>query len=148
MQSCNENLAAFLSANETIWLPSAIPAALEGLGIITSIAKPWGCHLSASGLTPPMFLISGNTALMVRAARMVLTWRPCSGATSEIRTCGTFFEATCHRDARDAGPVSTGPPLACTADAAHAAVVDAAAVICRWQHDPPATTSGLPWRSS
>ena len=49
-----------------------------------------------------MFLISGNTALIVRAARMVLTCRPCSGATSAISTCGAFLEATCHRDARDA----------------------------------------------
>src|ERR1700722_6752406 len=147
MQSCNENLAAFLSANETIWLPSAIPAALDGLGIITSIAKPWGCPLRTSGRTPPMFLISGNTALMVRAARMVLTCRPCSGTISAIRTCGAFLEATCHRDARDAGAVSAGAPLAVTADSAHAAVVGAAAVICRWQHDVSATTSALAWRA-
>src|ERR1700679_452746 len=148
MQSCNENLSAFLSANETIWLPSAIPAALDGLGIITSIAKPSGCHLSASGRTPPMLWISGNTALMVRAARIVLTCSPRSGATSAIRTCGAFLEATCHRDARDAGAVSAGAPVAGTADAAHADVVGAAAVICRWQHGASATTSALPWWSS
>src|SRR5882757_7648442 len=127
MQSCSENLSAFLSANATISLPSAMPAALDGLGIITSRAKPRGCHGRESGRTPPMLLISGNTALMVRAARMVLTCRPCSGAISAIRTCGAFLEATCHRDARDAGAVSAGAPLACTSDAAHAAVVGAGA---------------------
>src|SRR3984957_17457929 len=147
MQSCNENLSAFLSANETIWLPSAIPAALDGLGIITSIAKPSGCHLSASGRTPPMLWISGNTALMVRAARIVLTCRPRSGATSAIRTCGAFLEATCHRDARDAGAVSAGAPGACPSDAAPPPVLGGAAPCVRRQHGASATTSALAWRA-
>ena len=61
------------SANATIRFPSAMPAAEAGLGIITSSARPSGCHLNESGRTPPMFWISGNNALMLRAARMVLT---------------------------------------------------------------------------
>src|ERR1700733_4774939 len=140
MQSCNENLSAFLSANETISLPSAIPAALDGLGIITSMAKPSGCHLSVSGRTPPMFLISGNTALIVRAARIVLTWRPRSGAIPTGNSCGTFLATTRHRDALDAG--STSPRPALTLDAAHDDGVAAAAVTCT-QHGPgaPATES-------
>src|ERR1700722_10137710 len=140
MASCNANRLAFLSANATTSFPSAMPAALEGLGIITSSAKPWGCHLSESGRTPPMFLISGNTALIVRAARIVLTWRPRSGAIPTGNSCGTFLATTRHRDALDAG--STSPRPALTLDAAHDDGVAAAAVTCT-QHGAaaPATES-------
>src|SRR5271163_2198820 len=128
MASCNENRLAFLSANATTSLPSAIPAALLGLGIITSIAKPCGCHLSASGRTPPMLLISGNAALMLRAARIVLTCRPRSAATSATRSRAASLATTRHLDARDAGAISPAVAPACTADGAHDDVVGSAAV--------------------
>ena len=37
-----------------------MPSAELGLGIITSSASPSGCHLSASGRTPPMLLDLGE----------------------------------------------------------------------------------------
>src|ERR1700736_4350015 len=117
MASCNANRLAFLSAKATISFPSAMPAALLGLGIITSIAKPCGCHLSASGRTPPMLLISGNAALILRAAKIVLTWRPRSGATPTASRRGTSRLTTRHRDALDADAISPGPAL--TPDKAH-----------------------------
>src|ERR1700751_5261646 len=140
MQSCNANRSAFFSANATISLPSAIPAALLGLGIITSIAKPRGCHGFASGRTPPMFLISGKTALIVRAAKIVLTCRPCSGARPTGSSCGTYFGTTRHREALDAACSSPGPAF--TVDGAHDDEAGAAAIT--WtQHGSaaPATES-------
>src|ERR1700752_3251658 len=117
MQSCNPNRSAFLNANLTISLPSAMPAALDGLGIITSIARPRGCQGSASGRTPPMFLISGNAALMLRAAKIVLTCRPRSSATPTGSSFGALRLTTRHRDALDAGAISPG--FALTLDNAH-----------------------------
>src|ERR1700684_972133 len=113
-----------------------MPAALDGLGIMMSIAKPRGCHGRLSGRTPPMLLISGNAAVMLRAARIVLTCRPRSGAISATRRRGASVVATRHLAARDAGAVS--PALACTADSAHADAVGAAAASCT-QH--PAASS-------
>src|ERR1700755_2234897 len=139
MQSCSENLSAFFSANETISLPSAMPAALDGLGIITSIARPRGCHGSASGRTPPMFLISGNAALMLRAAKIVLTCRPRSSATPTGSSFGGLRLPTRHRDALDAGAMSPGSAL--TLDNAHVDDVGAVAVTCKRHGAAPATES-------
>jgi hypothetical protein len=143
MASCNPNRLAFLSANATISFPSAMPAAVPGLGIITSSARPCGCHLSESGRTPPMLLISGNAALILRAARIVLTCRPRSGATPTDSSCGASRLTTRHRDALDADTISPGPEL--TLDKAHDDGVGAATVICD-QHGAtsPATESAAP----
>ena len=56
-----------------------MPSSLSWLGIITSIANPFGCHFNGSCRNPPMVVISGNITLMARAARMVWTCNPFSG---------------------------------------------------------------------
>lgn len=100
MASCSANRSALRSANCTMALPSAMPAALLGLGIITSIASPSGCQRSASGRTPPISTISGKAALTARAARMVLTCRPRSLATPTGSGRGIWASGTTrHRDA-------------------------------------------------
>src|ERR1700722_12028269 len=138
MQSCNANRSAFLNANLTISLPSAMPAALDGLGIITSIARPRGCHGSASGRTPPMLLISGNAALMLRAAKIVLTCRPCSGAISATSSRGASLVTTRHLDPRDAGADSAGPAF--TLDWVHDVVPDAPVATCNEPGPRPSAT--------
>src|SRR3977135_423734 len=58
-----------------------MPSGESGLGIITSIANPFGCHFSASCRYPPIVVISGNNTLMARATRIVSTCSLPSGAT-------------------------------------------------------------------
>jgi hypothetical protein len=64
-----------------------------------------------------MFVISGNTALITRDAKIVLTCRPRSEARPTGSICGTYFGTARQRDALDAGAVSPGSTL--TLEKAH-----------------------------
>jgi len=85
-----------------------------------------------------MLLISGNAALMLRAAKIVLTCRPRSGAIPTGSTRGASLATTRHLDARDAGAVSAGPEF--TLDWVHEAVPDAPVVTCKEPGPRPSAT--------
>ena len=89
-----------------------------------------------------MLLISGNAALILRAANIVLTCRPRSGATPTGNVRGASRSTTRHLDALDAGTVSPGPELmlVCTLDGAHGDGLDATAVTCK-QHGATSSAS-------
>ncbi len=129
MASCNENRFVFLSANATISFPSASAGGTGGVGDHHVDRQTLGMPSERrSGRTPPMLLISGNAAVMLRAARIVLTCRPRSGAISATSSRGASLATTRHLDPRDAAAVSDGPEF--TLDWVHDAVLGAAVVTC------------------
>src|ERR1700743_1229193 len=71
-----------------------MPSGESWFGIITSIASPLGCHFRASCRYPPMVVICGNNTLIARAAQMVLTCNPFSGATPTGSTNWNCWAAT------------------------------------------------------
>ena len=85
-----------------------------------------------------MLWISGNAALTLRAARIVLTCSPRSGAISATRSRGASFATTRHLDPRDAAAVSDGPEF--RLDWVHEAVPGAAVVTCNEPGPGPSAT--------
>src|SRR6478735_3478495 len=80
---------AFANASPAIWLPSSMPSLEPWFGIITSIAKPLGCHFKASWRYPPIVVISGNITLIALAANNsasagMATFGAAVGAASEV----------------------------------------------------------------
>src|SRR5215207_2173271 len=94
-----------------------MPSSLPWFGIITSIAKPLGCHGNGSCRYPPMVVTSGNITLMARAAQMVLTCKPSSGAMpagSENDMLGFATGALAASSSASAGVATDGGPAAGT----------------------------------
>src|SRR5882757_3523204 len=113
-----------------------MPSGVPGLGMIMSSAKPLGCHGSGSGRTPPISSISGNAALILRAAKMVLTCRPLSGATPT----GNVRSTVRHLDAETNWP-GAELELDCPSDVTDESATGAAATISK-QHTATVSTTG------